>query len=98
MAAGHPLLGVVDVSLDKVYFACIGPLALLGDLFCSMVKRAFGIKDSCDCASEKYTFYKKIKSFLGDHGGCLDRIDSVIFSGTILLILDWIYILWQTFL
>lgn len=93
MAAGHPLFGAIDVSLDQVYFAFTGPLALLGDLFGSMVKRAFGAKDSCDHAARQYTFFAKIKDVMGDHGGCLDRIDSIVFSGTVLLLLGWIYIL-----
>ncbi len=44
----------------------LGALAQAGDLFESLFKRAVGIKDS--------------SSSLGEHGGFLDRIDSLIFT------------------
>lgn len=90
---GHPICGTVDVTLDKWYFACTGPLIFFGDIFASKVKRSFGVKDSSDHAVIKYPLYRPIKNFLSAHGGCLDRIDSVVFTGTVLLFLDWFYML-----
>ena len=90
---GQPLLGVIDVGVNQAYFALIGPFVMMGDLFGSKVKRTFYIKDSCDYASLRFALFKQIKAFLGDHGGCFDRIDSIVSTGTILLILGWIYML-----
>ena len=59
----------------------------------SCVKRAYNTKNSCDHAALQYNFFVKIKEVLGDHGGCFDRIDSIVFTGTVLLILGWICML-----
>ena len=48
-----------------VYAAIVSFAALTGDLFESAVKRKFNVKDS--------------SKLLGEHGGLLDRIDSVLF-------------------
>ena len=90
---GHPICGVVDVALNDWYFACIGPCVFLGDIFASKVKRSFGIKNSSTWAVALHPFYRPVKNFLGAHGGWLDRIDSVTFSGAMLLFLGWFYTL-----
>lgn len=76
------------ISSDWVYLLC-GPLALIGDLFESFLKRRFGVKDSNEILIKK-PFFEKLETVVGGsegHGGFLDRIDSTAFSCTILLIL-----------
>lgn len=76
---------------DYIYLFC-GPLALVGDLFESFLKRQFKIKDSNEIII-KNKFFKKLEMVVGGsegHGGFLDRIDSTAFAGTILLIISLI--------
>ena len=75
--------GTFDV--DWVFLMC-GPLALVGDLFESFLKRQFGVKDSNEIII-KNNFFRVIEMFVGGsegHGGFLDRLDSTAFTGTIL--------------
>lgn len=72
---------------DWMFLFC-GPLALIGDLFESFLKRKFGVKDSNEILI-KNKFFKKLELIVGGsegHGGFLDRIDSTAFTATILLI------------
>lgn len=67
-----------------------GPLALVGDLFESFLKRRFGVKDSNEVVI-KNKFFEKLELFVGGsegHGGFLDRIDSAAFATTVLLIVS----------
>lgn len=76
---------------DYIYLLC-GPLALVGDLFESFLKRKFGVKDSNEVVI-KNKFFEKLELFVGGsegHGGFLDRIDSTAFATTILLIIGLI--------
>ncbi len=73
---------------DYIYLIC-APLALAGDLFESYLKRQFNVKDSNEIII-KNKFFEKLEMIVGGtegHGGFLDRIDSVAFATTILLIL-----------
>ncbi len=62
-------------------FALLGVLlnafAQLGDLFESALKRAVNVKDS--------------GNFLPGHGGCLDRLDSVLFAVPVFAVVDQWY-------
>ena len=75
-------------STDFIFLLC-GPLALIGDLFESFLKRRFSIKDSNEIVIKNKVFQKLELLVGGDagHGGYLDRIDSMAFTGTILLII-----------
>ncbi len=73
---------------DWIYLLS-GPLALVGDLFESLLKRKFGVKDSNEILIKK-PFFEKLETVVGGsegHGGFLDRIDSTAFACTVLLII-----------
>lgn len=76
-------------ATDWMYLLC-GPLALLGDLFESHLKRSFNVKDSNEIVI-KNKFFEKLEMCVGGsegHGGFLDRIDSSVFACTVLLIIS----------
>ena len=77
---------------DYIYLLC-GPLALMGDLFESYLKRQFKVKDSNEIVI-KNKFFEKLELVVGGtegHGGFLDRIDSTAFAATILFIITAIF-------
>lgn len=81
-----------DFAVDWIYLLC-GPLALLGDLFESYLKRKFDVKDSNEILI-KNRFFEKLELVVGGsegHGGFLDRIDSIAFTCTILLIVSSLF-------
>ena len=70
-------------------FLLSGPLALAGDLFESFLKRQFDVKDSNEIII-KNKFFQFLELFVGGsegHGGYLDRVDSSVFTGTILMVI-----------
>lgn len=74
---------------DYIFLLC-GPLALIGDLIESAIKRSFKVKDSNEIVI-KNKFFAKIELLVGGdegHGGYLDRIDSIVFTATILLLIS----------
>ena len=79
-----------NFGADWMYLLC-GPLALIGDLFESHLKRKFKVKDSNEILI-KNKFFEKLELVVGGtegHGGFLDRIDSTAFATTILLIISF---------
>lgn len=75
-------------DIDWMFLLC-GPLALCGDLFESFLKRQFAIKDSNEIII-KNRFFRFLELFVGGsegHGGYLDRVDSTVFTGTILILI-----------
>ena len=78
-----------DLATDWMYLLC-GPLALMGDLFESYLKRKFNVKDSNEVLI-KNKFFAALETCVGGsegHGGFLDRIDSTVFACTILLVIS----------
>ena len=76
-------------ATDWMYLLC-GPLALMGDLFESYLKRRFDIKDSSEVIV-KNKFFAAVEHLVGGsagHGGFLDRIDSTAFTTTVLLLIS----------
>ncbi len=76
-------------ATEWMYLFC-GPLAVIGDLFESYMKRKFGVKDSNEILI-KNKFFSYVELAVGGtegHGGFLDRIDSTALTGTVLLIIS----------
>ncbi|MBR2659090.1 phosphatidate cytidylyltransferase [Candidatus Saccharibacteria bacterium] len=76
-------------ATEWMYLLC-GPLALMGDLFESYLKRKFNVKDSNEIII-KNKFFEKVELLVGGtegHGGYLDRIDSTAFTTTVLLVIS----------
>ncbi len=73
--AGSYLLPEKSPTLLLAYGALVGALAILGDLVESMLKRAYGAKDT--------------GNILPGHGGVLDRVDALIFASPVLLLLSY---------
>jgi phosphatidate cytidylyltransferase len=63
----QPIIRLVALGL------LIGILAVVGDLFESLIKRSFGLKD--------------LGTFMPGHGGILDRMDAVLFSLPVIFLL-----------
>ncbi|MBR2543315.1 phosphatidate cytidylyltransferase [Candidatus Saccharibacteria bacterium] len=78
-----------EFDTDFMYLFC-GPLALIGDLFESFLKRRFKVKDSNEILI-KNKFFEKFELVVGGsegHGGFLDRVDSVAFTCSVLFIIS----------
>lgn len=76
-------------ATDWYYILC-GPLALVGDLYESFLKRRFGVKDSNEIVIQNKVF-AAIEHLVGGsegHGGFLDRIDSTAFTTTVILLIS----------
>lgn len=79
---------IITGATDYI-FLLAGPLAVIGDLFESFLKRRYKVKDSSEIVV-KNAFFDKFEILVGGrggHGGYLDRIDSFAFTATILLLL-----------
>lgn len=75
-------------SVDWMYLLC-GPLALMGDLYESFLKRRFEVKDSNEILV-RHSVFRWLELLVGGskgHGGYLDRIDSVALAGAVLFVI-----------
>ena len=75
-------------TTEWIFLLC-GPLALVGDIFESFLKRQFKVKDSNELLI-KNKFFSRVELLMGGssgHGGFLDRIDSSAFTCTVLLMI-----------
>lgn len=73
---GRPLISGIGTWI--LIGICVTVAATIGDLFESMIKRNFGVKDS--------------GRLIPGHGGILDRIDSILFVTPVLLFLLCVFI------
>ena len=76
-------------STEWMYLLC-SPLALMGDLFESYLKRKFSIKDSNEIIIHKkwFNYLEMLVGGSEGHGGFLDRADSSAFTMSVLLIIS----------
>ncbi len=86
------LVALLMFSLGRTdyVFLLSGPLALIGDLYESLMKRKFKIKDSNEILIKKNKFFTNLELLVGGsegHGGFLDRIDSTAFAASVFLII-----------
>lgn len=84
------LLLYLTGSTNYVFMLC-GLFALCGDLFESLLKRQFKVKDSNELVL-KNPVMDKLEFVVGEkegHGGFLDRADSLAFTATALLIISF---------
>lgn len=82
------IIMLITSNADYLLLLC-GPLALIGDLFESFLKRRFSVKDSNEIVI-KNPLFAKLELLVGGsegHGGYLDRIDSLAFTATAILLL-----------
>lgn len=82
-------MGTSNTFSSDWVFLLSGPLALIGDLFESKLKRYSKVKDSNEIII-KNKIFGKIELLMGGsggHGGFLDRVDSTAFAGTIIYII-----------
>jgi len=80
-AGGAVLFGwLTDLQVPWPWLLAVGAVVdifgVLGDLAESLLKRAFGVKDS--------------GTIMPGHGGMLDRVDSVMFAAPVLYLLAWL--------
>lgn len=86
------MLAVRGTFGSEWMFLLCAPLALVGDLYESLMKRKFSVKDSNEIII-KNPVAAKLELIVGGtegHGGFLDRIDSVALATTVLLVIDLI--------
>ncbi len=85
------LVGItlLATGATEYIFLIAGSLAVVGDLFESFLKRRYKVKDSSEIVVKNKIFdkFEILVGGRGGHGGYLDRIDSIAFTATILLLL-----------
>lgn len=82
-------MGACNTFDSDWVFLLSGPLALIGDLFESKLKRYSKVKDSNELVIKNKVF-EKIELLMGGsagHGGFLDRVDSTTFAGTVIFLI-----------
>lgn len=82
-----------EITTEWIYLF-LPVLALVGDLFESYLKRKFNVKDSNEIVI-KNKFFEKLEIIVGGsngHGGFLDRIDSVAFATSVMLLITKIVV------
>ncbi len=79
---------LVTGNNNYIFLLC-GPLAVIGDLFESMLKRTFKVKDSNEIVikNKAFEYLELLVGGNAGHGGYLDRIDSIAFTCAILFFL-----------
>ena len=85
------LVSFPHAKSDWLYLLC-SPFAVIGDALESYTKRLFYVKDSCEETSNKVVICL-CNFFMGGkdgHGGFLDRLDSMAFASSCMLLLSLI--------